>query len=222
MKILLTIIMAFGLFTMYAQKTAPMQVEVSTYDKEPLAGEQIVFFGQTSKTEILGVTGPDGKCSVNLPEGETYDIKVRSVGDELDYSSISIPTLEENEEFTEATLTVMIEEPTSFTLNNVHFSTGSADLKSSSSKELNELANYLNLKKSVKVEIGGHTDNVGADDSNQKLSQKRAEAVKEFLIKKGVSENRLKSKGYGETKPVASNDSDKGKAMNRRTEVVFL
>jgi len=222
MKMLLTLILTFGLFTLYGQKMAPMKVEVSTYEKEPLVGEQIVFFGQDSKNEILGVTGSDGKCSVSLPQGETYDIKVRSVGDELDYSSITIPTLAANEDFVEATLTVMIEEPKSFTLNNVHFSTGSAELKSSSTKELNELVSYLKFKKSIKVEIGGHTDDVGADDSNQKLSQKRAEAVRKFLIKKGIAEGRLKAKGYGESKPVASNSSEKGKAMNRRTEVVFL
>ena len=221
-KRMMVIIMVLGAFTMYGQKTAPMKVEVSTYENEPLAGEQVIFVGQKSKTEISGVTDAEGKCNVELPQGDIYDIKVRSVGDELEYSSIEIPTLAENQNFVEATLTVMIEEPKSFTLNNVHFETGSAELKSSSTKELNELVKYMKYKPKMKIEIGGHTDNVGADDSNLSLSRKRAESVKKYLIKKGIGVDRLTAKGYGETKPVASNDTDKGKAMNRRTEVIIL
>ncbi|MBL0315975.1 MAG: OmpA family protein [Flavobacteriales bacterium] len=68
------------------------------------------------------------------------------------------------------------------------------------------------------MEIGGHTDNVGSDEANMTLSNNRAASVVEFLVKHGIEASRLSSKGYGETLPVATNDTDEGRAKNRRTE----
>jgi outer membrane protein OmpA-like peptidoglycan-associated protein len=68
------------------------------------------------------------------------------------------------------------------------------------------------------VEIGGHTDNVGSDESNLQLSDSRAKSVVEYLVSKGIDASRLTYKGYGETQPIADNESDEGRAKNRRTE----
>jgi outer membrane protein OmpA-like peptidoglycan-associated protein len=72
--------------------------------------------------------------------------------------------------------------------------------------------------KEAKVIIEGHTDNKGADDANMTLSQKRADAVKRYIASKGVSASRMTAIGYGETKPVADNDSEEGRALNRRVD----
>jgi outer membrane protein OmpA-like peptidoglycan-associated protein len=69
-----------------------------------------------------------------------------------------------------------------------------------------------------KIEIGGHTDNVGSDEANLTLSNNRAQSVVDYLIKKGIATTRLTAKGYGETLPIATNDTDAGRAKNRRTE----
>ena len=74
----------------------------------------------------------------------------------------------------------------------------------------------------MKIEVGGHTDNVGDDDANMQLSQARSEAVVNYLIKKGVNSDNLIPKGFGETKPKASNDTAEGRQKNRRTEVRIL
>jgi outer membrane protein OmpA-like peptidoglycan-associated protein len=87
---------------------------------------------------------------------------------------------------------------------------------------LEELVNYLKNKDGIRVEIAGHTDNVGNDADNTKLSQQRAETIRNYLIKKGISPTRVVAKGYGAAEPVADNDTDEGRQLNRRTEVRIL
>jgi outer membrane protein OmpA-like peptidoglycan-associated protein len=101
----------------------------------------------------------------------------------------------------------------------VMFDTGKATIKVESDQLLKDVATVLTENASVtKLRIEGHTDSVGKDAANKKLSQKRADAVKEFLVKVGIDAARLESVGYGEEKPIASNDTDEGKEQNRRVE----
>jgi len=74
----------------------------------------------------------------------------------------------------------------------------------------------------MKIEIGAHTDDVGANTYNQQLSLKRAQSVKAYLIKKGISKDRIKAKGYGENKPIADNATEEGRAKNRRVEISVI
>ena len=106
-----------------------------------------------------------------------------------------------------------------FAAKNVFFATGSYKLLPKSFKSLNEVANLMKADESLMVDIDGHTDEVGTDESNQVLSDNRAGSVKEYLIKQGVEETRLKSAGFGEAKPVADNKTAAGRAKNRRTEM---
>lgn len=72
------------------------------------------------------------------------------------------------------------------------------------------------------VEVGGHTDNVGSDEANLKLSHDRAKSVRDYMVKAGIASERLQAKGYGETQPVADNETEDGRKANRRTEFVIL
>lgn len=110
-------------------------------------------------------------------------------------------------------------EATTIRMKNVFFETGSAGLKRASRFQLNELAAILNANPSVNIEISGHTDNVGDPAGNMALSNARAKAVLDFLTEKGVNTSTLVGKGYGDTRPVATNETDAGKQQNRRTEV---
>jgi len=103
-------------------------------------------------------------------------------------------------------------------LKNIFFDFDKFDLKPESQIELNRLVDLLNQNKTMKIEIGGHTDNKGTAEYNQKLSENRARSVYEYLINKGIDKNRLSYKGYGLTKPLESNDTEEGRAINRRTE----
>jgi len=107
-------------------------------------------------------------------------------------------------------------------LRNVFFNTGSFELLPESKVELQKLIEFLNLNKTVFIEIEGHTDNVGSEDMNQKLSESRAKEVYKYLINKDIDDNRMNYKGYGLSQPVSSNDTPEGRALNRRTEFVII
>ncbi len=198
---------------------APLSINVTDFQNKPRKGEQIWFQAKKTGKVYKGVSGTDGKFKMEIPGGDTYLIKIKSVGEADDYSSIEVPALQEGQRYGEMMLTIQIEIPKSFTLNNVNFDTGKSSLRSSSYKELNEVAELMKYKPEMKMRIEGHTDNVGDPESNMKLSKARAEAVKNYLIKKGISADRLSSEGFGSTRPVALNDTAAGRQKNRRTEV---
>lgn len=107
-----------------------------------------------------------------------------------------------------------------FIARGINFDYGKAVLRPESMGEINRIYKLLNDNQSMKFEIGGHTDTDGDDAYNLKLSQQRADAVKDQLVKMGIDASRLTAKGYGETKPIGENDSPEGKANNRRVEFV--
>lgn len=104
-------------------------------------------------------------------------------------------------------------------MRNIFFDTDSSRLKLESMVELNRLVDFLSLNKSLRIEIGGHTDNQGVDSYNQLLSEKRAKSVVDYLISHQITADRLKWVGYGRSKPIADNKTNEGRAQNRRTEV---
>jgi cytochrome c oxidase subunit 2 len=107
-------------------------------------------------------------------------------------------------------------------LDYVFFKTGSAELDDKSMFELDNVIAELNKYPEVQIELAGHTDNVGDDDINQTISSDRAKAVYDYLMGNGVDESRLSYKGYGETVPLESNDTEEGRSVNRRTELKIL
>ena len=109
-----------------------------------------------------------------------------------------------------------------FVLRNVFFDFDKSTLKKESEVELNKLVDYLTSNKGIKIEIGGHTDNQGSQTYNEKLSNDRAKAVYDYLVNKGIDSNRMSYKGYGLNKPIASNDTEEGRALNRRTEFTIV
>ncbi len=107
-------------------------------------------------------------------------------------------------------------------LQNIFFETNRAVITPVSYPALDRVINFMNKNPDIRVEIDGHTDSVGSDAYNQRLSQARAQAVVEYLVKHGISRDRLVAKGFGETKPVAPNDTPEGRAKNRRVEFKIL
>jgi outer membrane protein OmpA-like peptidoglycan-associated protein len=103
-------------------------------------------------------------------------------------------------------------------LKNIFFSSGSFELKEESKNELLKLVSFLSKNSNLKIEISGHTDNVGAKDKNQILSENRAKSVVDFLLTQQIAATRLTYKGYGDTQPINENDTDEHRANNRRTE----
>jgi len=107
-------------------------------------------------------------------------------------------------------------------LKNIFFETDSFNLKPSSESELNKLVDFLNANAKIKIEISGHTDNIGKPAYNLDLSLKRAKSVYNYLIGHGINASRLSYKGFGDTIPLSSNDNEEGRAQNRRTEMKIV
>ena len=107
-------------------------------------------------------------------------------------------------------------------LDNCTFETGKATLQPEAYKVVDELAEYLKRKEDERIEVGGHTDNVGKPDANQILSTNRANTVRAYLLTKGIAPDRVTAKGYGSSIPVAENTTAEGRGLNRRTEVKIL
>ena len=196
-----------------------MNLVITDFKGKPQASETLIFKGQKSAVEYKVTTGKDGKAQILLPEGDTYDVSYRDFIEQVNYSRVEIPT--EPGMFT-YDLLIKYEPEKVFRLEDVYFDTGKATLKPESNKALNELAELLKAKPSMNIEIAGHTDADGDDDTNMKLSQERANSVVKYLISKSISSTRLTAKGYGETQPVATNTTEEGKKQNRRTEVRII
>lgn len=108
------------------------------------------------------------------------------------------------------------------TLNNIYYETNSYKLDEKSKIELNNLVEFLKINPTIKIQINGHTDSVGSFKYNMELSEKRAREVANYIIKEGIEANRITYKGFGYTKPIAENQNENTKKLNRRTEILIL
>jgi outer membrane protein OmpA-like peptidoglycan-associated protein len=107
-------------------------------------------------------------------------------------------------------------------LHNVFYASDSYELEEVSRTELNRVYDFLLANPAIGVEISGHTDNTGTPEHNQHLSEQRAQRVVDYLLDRGMDPSRMKAAGYGEKEPVADNDSEEGRALNRRTELKII
>lgn len=181
-------------------------------------GDTISITALKDKKTFVRVTNAEGKFSLLVPNDQPYDIKYRDMNGNFQISQIQIP----GNKMMMINFELNYELPRTYTLDNVFFVTGKASLQKESYTALNELVEAMAFKESLIVEISGHTDNVGEEYLNQRLSEARANTVRSFLIKKGIEPNRIKAVGFGETRPVASNDTPEGRQKNRRTQVSIL
>lgn len=157
---------------------------------------------------------------VSTREGGDYVVSVKKKGMAFSSRYVSGNELQEqnvvDNELQLATLKVGRE----YTLNDIKFATNSYELSSASRAIIEEFVKYLRDNPELKADIQGHTDNVGDKESNLKLSRNRAQAVYDYVVKQGIDSQRLAHHGYGESRPIASNETEKGRAQNRRTVFV--
>ncbi|MCQ2203306.1 MAG: OmpA family protein [Bacteroidales bacterium] len=160
---------------------------------------------------------------VNLPTGNDYGLFATCKG--YLYKSQNFALKEVSASSEQIVLDIpmsRIEKGQSLILKNIFFDFNSTELKEESQVELNRLASLLKSNPSMKVEIGGHTDNVGSADFNKRLSNDRAKATVDYLVKHGITSSRISFKGYGMTMPIATNDTEEGRAQNRRIEAKVI
>jgi outer membrane protein OmpA-like peptidoglycan-associated protein len=176
-----------------------------------------------NKQLALAVSSPqDGSYSVLLTMGKKYSFAASKDGFYPVSENIDLSTIKEYKEYKKDLYLFPIEKGQTVKLNNIFFDFNKAELKEESFHELNKLKDLLTKNQRMKIEIGGHTDNVGDDDYNTKLSLSRVASVKEYLVKNNIAKERISINGYGENKPTDTNDTEEGRAKNRRVEFKIL
>ncbi|MFN3876336.1 MAG: OmpA family protein, partial [Flavobacteriales bacterium] len=174
--------------------------------------------------EVLKADSLDGRYAavVRLKPGTDVTLTVKKEGHVFDSRSFAIEdTARRGVAWIDMSVQ-RIELNRSYRVNDIKFPTGSAEIAKSSEHILDELIAFLKENPTIKVRIEGHTDNVGQLADNMALSNDRAFTVMGYLQQKGIAAARLSFKGYGPTKPVASNETPEGRARNRRTEFVIV
>jgi outer membrane protein OmpA-like peptidoglycan-associated protein len=163
-----------------------------------------------------------GKYLISLPSGKNYGVTVKADGYLFHSENFNIPP---DASFTEIIKDISmqpIEVGSNIILKNIFFDYNKYDLRPQSKIELENIYSILTAYPSMVIEISGHTDSFGSDAYNQTLSEKRAQAVVDYLINKGIDKNRLVAKGFGKTKNIATNETEEGRQLNRRTEFKIL
>ncbi|MBU3713857.1 MAG: flagellar motor protein MotB [Ferruginibacter sp.] len=173
----------------------------------------------TGRTISLLQTDEDGHYLAVLPEGKDYIFNVNRKGYLFYSDHFSIPVNSIDSFYTLNIPLQPIEAGASVVLKNIFFDNNKFSLQPSSLIELDNLVKLLNDNPKLILQISGHTDNVGKKNANLLLSINRAKSVVNYLTSKGIKKERLVPKGFGDEKPVASNDTEHGKSLNRRTEI---
>lgn len=193
-------------------------------------GAKIIYERLPDGKEIgVAQSNPEtGEYEIRLPGGQLYGVRAEADGhisenQNLDLRDFKKDGVVTNKDITLAPIEVaQIEPNATITLNNIFFDFAKAVLKPESFPELNRIVDLMNQRPTLQVEIAGHADAMGPEDYNQLLSRFRADKVAGYLIEKGIAKDRVTITFYGESKPVATNDTKEGRSKNRRVEFIIL
>ncbi len=205
-------------------------------DKGPIAGIVISLTSPTGQKYYTQETDAAGFAEVLVPIGAKYDLVYLSLGRRDVAAQVAVadqPRLNlkltlryQREDLVAPPIVTPPGEPAPsepaprFVLQGVQFESGKATLTADSHARLDTIVEYMTHKLSAKIEISGHTDNVGGAKKNKRLSQARADAVRDYLVAKGIDASRIQAVGYGDERPIASNATPEGRQENRRIEAM--
>jgi len=209
-----------------ATKTeAALKFVVVDKEKGPIKGIVIAVTAPDGKKFHTEETDAEGYAEVLVPNGQKYDLVYLSLGRQDIASSVAVS----NEPRQNVKLTLRYKryeyeaaDSAQIVLEGINFDTGKATIRAESFPRLDGVVEYLAHKRAARIEISGHTDNVGNPKTNKALSQKRAQACRDYLISKGIDGGRVEAKGYGDERPIAPNDTEAGRQKNRRIEATPL
>ncbi|RME98530.1 MAG: flagellar motor protein MotB, partial [Bacteroidetes bacterium] len=207
---------------------AQVQVRDAVH-KRPLAGVLASLIAEDSEQVWQFRTDEQGKVLAVLPGGTDYQLRLDKAGylfhserfeltDSVDRDNPFL--LAVDLEPITSPATHLVRQP--IVLKNIRFASGSADLLPSSIHELERLQRLLQEHPNLRIRINGHTNNVGTEAANQRLSEARAKAVYDYLVANQIAADRLEYRGFGESQPIADNDTAEGRRQNRRTEFEVL
>ncbi len=167
-------------------------------------------------------TNNTGEYQFVLKRGQNYNLSYESEGYLMLSENVNMPKDNSYASVEKNVVLQPIKEGSKIVLNNLFFDSNKSKIRKESSVELEKVAKFLKDRPDINIEVAGYTDSKGDDKSNIKLSEARSKAVMDYLVKKGTAKSRISFKGYGKEQPVASNDTDAGRQLNRRVELKIL
>lgn len=206
-----SLVLMTGNITMEHNIQASIDVNIVVTDRA--TGELVGIFKPNTKT---------GKYLIILDPGKEYNLDFQAEDRMIFSENISTKNVKTYREIEKPIQLKGFEIGANSILRNLFFDTNKAELRPESEVELNKLFIILQQNPTMVIEIGGHTDNIGNEAFNQKLSESRAKSVADYLIGKGIGSKKIKPKGYGVLKPVATNDTEEGRQENRRIDYTIL
>ncbi len=210
---------------------AALKFTVVDKDKGPIRGIVISLTDPKGKKYYTEETDAKGYTERLLPVGRKYDLVYLSLGRHKISAQITVSnkprqtnkyTLRYKRFEDPKPAKGVVQPPQKFILKGVEFDTGKATIRKESFARLDRVVEYMTHKRSARIEISGHTDNVGKPKRNKALSQRRARACRKYLISQGVDGSRILAVGRGDEQPIASNDTKEGRQQNRRIEAIEL
>ncbi len=192
--------------------------------QEPVAAS-VIFLGLKEQDSVLVNTTEDGNYSLSLSADNDYQLIVEGEGYIRKRNTILLSQqapIDNSDVVVRNFALTPIEVGITVNLEDVLFDRGTAEMLSGSTETLDEVALFLRKNPEIEIEVAGHTDNRGRPDLNLILSQERAEAVKRYLVEQGIAAGRIQEKGYGGTKPIASNAIEEERRKNRRVEFTII
>jgi len=197
---------------------------ITDLDSVPIEDAKLIVHSTDKSISKHAVSDTYGNCYMLLPEGHKYTMVVHKYRTDFPFNqALDLPIEKGRYSFDQEIRIKLIRDfARIFTLENVYFDVNKWDIKPECTPAIDNLYNSLMLNPKMHIEIAGHTDSDGDAQANLILSQNRADAVMNYLLKMGLDPKRVRAKGYGEYKPIAPNDSAPNKSRNRRTEVRVL
>jgi outer membrane protein OmpA-like peptidoglycan-associated protein len=209
---------------------AALKFTVIDKDKGPVPGIIIALSSPDGKKFYTEETSAEGYAEVLVPVAQKYELVYLGLGRRDIGASVTV-TNEPNQNVRLTLRYKRFDKPSTpgtpapeprFVLEGVTFDSGKATIRDESYAQLDGVVEYMTAKQRAQIEISGHTDNAGNPKANKLLSEKRAQACRDYLVSKGIEASRVRAVGYGDERPIASNDSEEGRKQNRRIEATEL
>lgn len=205
---------------------AAMRLFVVDPETGPISGVVIKMIAPDGSAYYTRETDSHGYAEVLVPVGQRYEIEYLSLGRRNTTASVNVP--EGPNQDIRLTMRYRRRRPASqagpagIVLDGLLFASGSARLDPASYPRLDRVVEYMTHRPSSRIRIEGHTDNVGNPQRNLRLSEARARAVRDYLVAHGIDASRIEAVGFGDQRPIASNDTEEGRQQNRRIEAFEL
>ena len=206
-----------------ARLTLLRGIVIDADTKEPIAGAHIDLYDIVENLQLLSFeSDEEGRFLLSLPSGRNYGENVNAPEYLFHSENFNIPDTATYQVIEQVIKLDKIAVGKSIVLNNIFFDFDKSTLKPESIMELDKVYDLMMANPEMKVELSGHTDNVGSAEYNKRLSMQRAQVVMNYLLKKGIKKSRMKAMGYGFDRPIDTNETDEGRAHNRRTEFTII